>query len=218
MKRKLSNIIKHTNYKRLYLKYRSFTMIPYQGYRSNLVIAEKIAKVSGCIVECGVWKGGMIAGIAGILGNKRRYYLFDSFEGLPDAKAIDGESAIAWQKNVDSPTFYNNCRANKSDAVKAMNLSGVENFEVIPGWFNETLPKTCFEHPIALLRLDGDWYDSTMICLDNLFDKVSKNGLIVIDDYYTWDGCSRAVHDFLSKRSESCRIESFENVCFIQKR
>jgi Macrocin-O-methyltransferase (TylF) len=60
---------------------------------------------------------------------------------------------------------------------------------------------------IAVLRLDGDWYDSTMLCLEHLFPLVVPGGLMLIDDYYTWDGCARAVHDYLSREQAAGRIE-----------
>lgn len=206
--RKLSN---------LYFKFKDFTMIPKECYMENLELASKVIDVAGCVVECGVWRGGMIAGISEILGEKRRYYLFDSFQGLPPAKEIDGESAMAWQKAVSSPTYHDNCTAPEEMAIKAMELAGVKNFKTVPGWFNETIPFFPFPEKISYLRLDADWYASTEVCLKELFFKVCPNGLIVIDDYYTWDGCSRAVHDFLSKHSLTERIRSFGSICYIKK-
>ncbi len=63
-----------------YRKFREFTMVPPTSYMQNLLIARKALGVAGAVVECGTWKGGMIAGIAGIFGNRRDYYLFDSYE------------------------------------------------------------------------------------------------------------------------------------------
>ena len=70
-----------------------------------------------------------------------------------------------------------------------------------------------------MLRLDGDWYESTICILENLYDKVAANGLILIDDYYDWDGCSRAVHDFLSdqKLPERIRQSRYGGVAYIVK-
>lgn len=202
----------------IFNKFREYTMIPKGDYIANLVLAEGMSSISGCIVECGVWKGGMIAGIASILGPHRKYYLFDSFEGLPPAKDIDGPGASEWQSNTNSPQYYDNCTASQETAYGVMKLADVSNFELVAGWFNETLPTCVLDEPIALLRLDGDWYDSTMDCLENLFDKVNPGGIILIDDYHMWDGCSRAVHDFLSRRSAAERIDCYNGVCFIRKK
>jgi O-methyltransferase len=91
-----------------------------------------------------------------------------------------------------------------------------KQFELRKGFFKDTLPD--FDPgPIALLRLDADWYESTMECLTHLFDRVVPDGIIILDDYYTWDGCSRALHDFLSYRKAVERIQSFDGVCFLRK-
>lgn len=68
-----------------------------------------------------------------------------------------------------------------------------------------------------MLRMDADWYASSMDILNNLFVVVNPGGLVVIDDYYAWDGCSRAVHDFLSRGQYAERINQHKGVCFIEK-
>jgi len=193
-------------------------MIPEQAYVNNLLLSERIIGLQGSIVECGVWRGGMIAGIADLLGESRHYYLFDSFEGLPEAKEIDGKSAIDWQSNINGEMYHDNCCAPEEYAQNAMKISLAKNYTLKKGWFEETLPNFNTSKKIALLRLDADWYSSTQLCLTFLFDLIVENGLIIIDDYYAWDGCSRAVHDYLSKNSRSERIESFNGICFIRKR
>ena len=73
--------------------------------------------------------------------------------------------------------------------------------------------------PIAVLRLDADWYASTMICLQKFWDHILPNGIVLIDDYYYWDGCALAVHDFLSQRKIANRIRQgpVGGVAYIQK-
>jgi O-methyltransferase len=188
-------------------------------YTENMRIAEMVgkAKLEGCVVECGVWRGGMIAGLATLLGQHRDYFLFDSFEGLPPAKQIDGESALLWQANTGGDGYLDNCSAPPEFANEAMRLAGATSFSLIKGWFNETVPVFKPSSPIALLRLDGDWYESTMVCLSHLFDQVAPGGIVILDDYYTWDGCTRALHDFLSRRSAVERVQSFGGVCFLVK-
>ena len=86
-----------------------------------------------------------------------------------------------------------------------MELSGARNVHIRKGWFNQTLPQYSGP-PIAILRADGDWYESTIDTLTNLYPHVVKGGLIIFDDYYYWDGCAKAVHDFLSKKDLRDRI------------
>tara|TARA_R110002167_G_scaffold200644_1_gene404053 strand:+ start:225 stop:1001 length:777 start_codon:yes stop_codon:yes gene_type:complete len=188
----------------IYERYKEFTRIPAQGYAINLSVLGNIPVVNGCVVECGTWRGGMSAGMADLLGAERTYYLFDSFEGLPDAKGIDGESAISWQSdnNVD------NCRTEEQYAHDVMELSSAVRVHIMKGWFNSTLSGFEPDAPIAVLRLDADWYSSTAECLNYLYPFVPKGGLILIDDYFAWDGCSRAVHDYLSANSLADRIRT----------
>jgi len=190
--------------KNIYRKYSAFTMIPEPIYTDNLKLIWDYRDIEGCIVECGVWRGGMSAGMATLLQDKE-YFLFDSFEGLPEAKAIDGERALAWQRNTTSPGYYDNCKAEIDYATKVMATTNTVH-HLIKGWFNETLPTAHFEKKISVLRLDADWYESTMDCLKYLYPKVAHGGIVLFDDYYTWDGCSRAVHDYLSNKSSSSRI------------
>ena len=204
-------------YGRIYDRFKEFTMISRGAYINNLILAQRIASVPGCIIECGVWRGGMSAGLAAVLGNSRQYLLFDSFEGLPPAKEIDGEGALNWQKNKQAENYYDNCTAGEEFATRAMTLAGAKSFKLAKGWFDKTLPAFRPPEPIALLRLDGDWYESTMVCLKSLYEFVAPNGLIILDDYHTWDGCSRALHDFLSQRSAIERIRSLDNICFLEK-
>lgn len=206
-------------YSTIYYKFRKFTMIPPVTYLHNLMLADKYRHVQGVVVECGTWRGGMVSGIGQLLNDpSRKYYLFDSFEGLPVPTDEDGQHAFDWAADKTSDLYFDNCSAEIAYAEKATKLAGLKNVELIKGWFSDTLPHFDKSQKIAILRLDGDWYDSTMQCLDNLYDSVVPGGLIIIDDYYTWDGCSRAVHDFLSKRGLADRVRTFNNsVCYIEK-
>jgi hypothetical protein len=91
------------------------------------------------------------------------------------------------------------------------------SFQLIGGWFNETLPEFTPPSPIALLRLDADWYESTIVCLEHLYQHVAPGGITILDDYYLFDGCSRALHDYLSRTSATERIESLNGFCYLVK-
>lgn len=212
---KLKVVTDKNKAKSIYNKYKDFTMIDPLVYIDNLNLCNNIQQISGCIVECGVWRGGMIAGVYEYCETKRNSILFDSFEGLPDIKENDGDAAKIWQEN-NKGVGLDNCKAEISFAEKAMEMANSKNHTIVQGWFDKTLPKTKITEPIAILRLDGDWYDSTMVCLENLYPLVQENGLIIIDDYYAWDGCSRAVHDYLSRNNLPLRISQTKNgVCYI---
>jgi O-methyltransferase len=197
----------------LYRKYRDYTMSSFWDFMGNLYLAGGV-EAEGDLVECGAWKGGMIAAIAEMLG--RRAVLFDSFEGLPEAQPIDGQAALAWQ----SSTKYN-ATAAKRDAVEAMSLTGVD-YEIRKGWFADTVPAYAAEQrSLAFLRLDGDWYDSILLCLEHLYPLVVPGGLVLIHDYGYWDGCTRAVHDYLSRSQAAEDIGRFPTrpgLAYLRKR
>jgi len=202
---------------RIYKRYRSYTMIPPYVFESNLLLCEMKAPETGCIVEAGVWRGGMSAGIADALPG-RVHYLFDSFEGLPPAEEIDGEAALKWQQDVTGPTYYDNCQADRSFAEEAMAIASAKKVHIVQGWLNETTSGFVPSEPIGILRLDVDWYESTMQCLSGFYPFVMQGGLIILDDYYAWDGCARALHDYLAAHKCDDRIEKWRGVCYLIKR
>ena len=169
--------------------------------------------IPGCFVECGVWKGG--SSLAMMIANRdyprahprRMIHCFDSFEGLPPAEFKDGPLAIKWQ--AEHP---DNCRASEIEVDTlffSYGFCGGVDFKLYPGWFHETLPRWCqTPQPIAILRLDGDWYKSTAACLKWMLPHVVEGGTVIIDDYYAWDGCARAVHDHLSFIDTPYRIKT----------
>jgi O-methyltransferase len=208
-------------FRRLHRKYRNYTMTPEGTYVNVLSLVFSRRHVAGCVAECGVWRGGVIAGIAELLGSERHYFLFDSFEGLPAAEEIDGPALLAWQKAVESPNYHNNCTASQVEADAAMRMSKVASYSVVKGWFDETLPRFTPPCPIAILRLDGDLYSSMRTCLINLWPYLAPDGVVIIDDYNVWDGCARAVHEFLadeSKRGQVPRLSQYENDVYMVTR
>jgi len=205
--------VNEMRFRRLYRKYRKHTMIPETLYTGNLHVAARVATIQGTIVECGTWRGGMIAGIADVLGSSRHYYLCDSFQGLPPAKEIDGPEALAWQANPSGLTYHNNCTASVDEARSAMAMFPAKNYTILKGWFEETLP-TFPPGPIALLRIDADWYDSTKCILENLAMRVVPRGFIVIDDYHDWEGCTLAVNEFAARYKWKIR-QNHHGVCYI---
>jgi O-methyltransferase len=201
----------------LYDKYKGFTMISESTFLANLKLCWAYKDVPGIIIECGVWRGGMIAAISEVLGNQRKYYLFDSFEGLPPVQEIDGEAAKKWQSDTFGTMYHDNCKAEQSYAREAMDLANCYNYHLVKGWFSDTLPSFNSEEQIAILRLDGDWYESTIQCLTALYPKVTSGGVIILDDYYTWDGCSKALHDYLSAHSLPDKIYQIHGNCYLIK-
>lgn len=195
-----------------------YTMVPVGSQRFNIISALKSIKEKqkGVIVECGAWKGG--SSVAILLAQKKAFgkvikpvFMLDSFEGLPDAKKIDGDLALNWQADKDSLAYYDNCYANILEVKSTLKNFGLKEGEyyLIKGWFDDTVPKLgkkLIKEKIALLRLDGDWYDSTKVCLENLVPLVNSGSTVIIDDYYAWDGCAVAVNEYLGINKLPFRI------------
>ena len=152
--------------------------------------------VPGDLVECGVWRGGTAIFLRAILAAfgdpERRVWACDSFEGLPEADADRYPMDVPMQLHTYKQLAVG------IDEVKA-NFARYdlldERVDFVHGWFRDTLPTLAVER-IAVLRLDGDMYESTIDALTNLEPKVSPGGFVIIDDYGGIEACAEAVDDY----------------------
>lgn len=179
----------------------------YGRFEDNLLIAERHIRktgIEGDYVECGVWRGGISFAMMRTLKNYgiTGFHLFDSFEGLPPASIRDGVNALEQQKG--GKLWFDGNTANYEQFLRDLEQFKPDSVDVFvhKGWFNETLNNYPLYGKISVLRLDGDWYDSTMVCFKLLWKKVVAGGLVLIDDYYDWPGCANAVHKFLAEKFE----------------
>ena len=172
--------------------------------------------VEGAIVECGVFKGGTSAVMTMAAAPHRRIWMFDSFEGLPEPGALDGEKAFeyAGHRSSGALTPIDQCVGPLETVEKLFfEILHIDPRRVFirKGWFQDTLPIAKNEiGPIAILRLDGDWYDSTKVCLDNLYDLVAPGGFVLIDDYGYWEGARKAVDEFRESRGITAVLEHID--------
>lgn len=190
------------NFKKLALfkKVYPYTMVGYLGLSNVYELAKLIEKdkTKGAFIECGVWKGGcsaVMAFIADQAKSERKIWLFDSFEGLPEPTDKDGLLA---------KEFAGKCLACLEDVKKiffSVLKINQKNIIIKKGWFQNVLPEAKNQiGPIAILRLDADWYEPTKYCLDNLYDNVIDKGYIIIDDYGYWQGAKQALDEFFKER------------------
>ena len=180
----------------------------------------QINSIEGSYVECGVWKGGAIGVIASAIKKypsfPREIHCFDIFDDIcePDP-LIDGDKALEDVfkygkvkseelsgklkpiKGVYDPFGGHGTIKILEDLIINRLKYPRELLKIHKGWFQDTIPKI---EPnlgkIAILRLDGDWYSSTKVCLDYLYKHVSIGGFIIIDDYGCYEGCAKAVDEF----------------------
>jgi O-methyltransferase len=169
-------------------------------------------RLPGALVECGVWRGGSMMTAALTLlrlgSTSRELYLFDTFEGMPAPTAADAKSGgppaqekfeqLRRSDGIGSDWCY----ADLPDVQRNLRSTGypAERISFIPGLVEATVPA---EAPgqIALLRLDTDWYESTRHELAQLYPRLIPGGILLIDDYGSWQGARRAVDEFLAAAS-----------------
>jgi len=159
-------------------------------------------EVPGDYIETGVWRGGCCILMRAILSTyddrQRKVYVADSFEGLPAPKPE------TYPADADDPPFLRHPALTVSEAQVRKNFTkyGLLDNQVvfIRGFFSDTLPELAAQ-TFALLRLDGDMYESTIVALESLYPKLSSGGYIIIDDYGAVEGCRKAVDDYRARHS-----------------
>jgi O-methyltransferase len=151
--------------------------------------------VPGDLIETGVWRGGACIFMRGVLAAHgvagRRVFLADSFEGLPPP------DAEKWPADRGDTYYLNSFFVASQEQVEDnFRRYGLLDSQVVflKGWFRDTLPKAPVER-LAVLRLDGDMYGSTMEALVSLYPKLSDRGFCIVDDY-ALPGCRQAVDDY----------------------
>lgn len=164
--------------------------------------------IEGDFVECGVAAGAQIIAMQSAIqesGSNKEIFAYDSFEGIPMAGEFDTEQAGIGE--IKHNKFAPIKERLVSSGVTVHSMQNVKNnFEnaglpisnvhFVKGWFQDSLPiHGKYIRHISLLRLDGDLYESTLVCLEHLYSKVVDGGVVIIDDY-ALEGCKVAVKHF----------------------
>lgn len=163
--------------------------------------------IQGDIVECGVWKGGACLLASLVLAKEeptgsRLLWLYDTFTGMVSPGANDRIAASGVSLSDRNPEGW--WAAGMEEVIKTVGLSqlAAERFKLIPGPVEDTLDKV-FPEKLAILRLDTDWYESTLKELEVLYPRLSHGGVLIIDDYGHFTGARKAVDEYFSHRKES---------------
>jgi len=167
-------------------------------------------RVPGDLIETGVWRGGaciyMRALLAVLGADDRRVWVADSFQGLPPPDGVD------YPADANDMLHTIGFLRVSLDEVKAnfakFNMLD-DRVEFLSGWFKDTLPAAPIAK-LAVLRLDGDMYESTINALDALYFKVSPGGFVVVDDYDVVN-CKTAIHDFRNRHRITEPIETIDS-------
>ncbi len=171
---------------------------------TKYVIREKI---EGDIIECGVWRGGCSIAIAKTikrLNSKKKIILYDTFAGMTrptkeDVKANNKKKALKKYNDLNKDGYNKWCYASLEEVKSCFKKYGV--FDIAS--FNKgdisillKDKKQALPNKISLLRLDTDWYESTKDEMKYLYPKISKNGILLVDDYGSWEGARKAVDEY----------------------
>lgn len=169
-------------------------------------------KISGDFVECGVYLGGNV-----IIAKKffdsvneltRKYYVFDTFEGMTVPSENDPKKAHRWWNGVGA------CEASLDQVRNEFSSHGILDDRVlfIKGDVGQTLlDQQNIPTQIAILRLDTDWYKSTKVELETLYKHLIIGGYLIIDDYGYWEGCRKAVDEFFGSEFVENNFEKLDN-------
>jgi O-methyltransferase len=168
-----------------------------------------LEKIPGDFVETGVWKGGACVLANAVLREygeqNRRVHAFDSFEGLPKPYAeVD-------VKLNDKHHTFDELAVSLEEVKEVFASYGLLSDNVVfrKGWFKDTMQEVNDIESVAILRLDGDMYSSTMEVLDALYDKVPVGGYLIIDDWML-PGCRKACDDFFRKRNLDIKLTTID--------
>jgi O-methyltransferase len=198
-----------TNDKEIRKKYideilsKRFTLVSRERLENCYHQCKKFMNTNYSFVECGVAKGGSLAIMKVAAGKNNKIFGFDSFEGMPPVTNEDIDNY-----NKDDPRYWvgklnENGINDVYNIFNTLNLD-MNNVTLVQGFFQDILQvQENIDNigKIAVLRLDGDWYESTKICLEKLYDKVVDNGIIIIDDYGHFIGAKKATDEFRMKQS-----------------
>jgi len=191
---------------------KAYTMTDVEKIHSMIQGARYVVEhgIPGSIVECGVWKGGsMMAAAKALVGMgsyERELYLFDTFEGMVEPTDADltrsGLQARDRFEELKSEDGRGSdwCRSEVDEVRRNLASVGYDDAKIhlVKGKVEDTIPEQAPES-ISLLRLDTDWYESTRHELVHLYPRLSVGGLLIIDDYGAWQGCRKAVDEYVTE-------------------
>lgn len=186
----------------------------------------KRGKRDGIIIEAGCALGGSALVIASSKERTRSFYIYDVFGMIPPPSKQDGDDTHERYKIIVSGESKG-CGGNGYYGYEDDLLEKVEqtfydhglptnenNIYLIRGLFENTL---FVNKPVALAHIDCDWYESMMICLQRIEPHLVKGGVLIIDDYYTWAGCRKAVDAYFANKKDGFKFYNKSRLHIIRK-
>ena len=178
-------------------------------WRRSMLDIER-EQLPGLVIEAGTARGGSAIVLAAAKAPERPMKVYDVFGMIPPPSEHDGADvhqryetiAGGEARGVGGETYYgyrDDLYQEVTDSFARLGVPVAErNVELVKGLFEDTIE---LDEPVALAHLDGDWYESTMTCLERIAPLVVPGGRIVLDDYYQWSGCRTAVDEYFKDRA-----------------
>ncbi len=186
------------------------TMVGRKRIHNVRMLTERVIseRVPGDLIEAGCWRGGTVIMMRGVLAahgdRERTVWAADSFEGLPAPNPEQFPADLA-----DINYTADELKVPIEEVRANLERYGLDHgVEFLEGWFRDTLP-TVRDKQWALVRLDGDLYESTMDGLVNLYPQLSPGGYLIIDDF-GWENCRQAVEDYRAEHGIDEPIERID--------
>jgi len=181
-------------------------------------------RIEGSVVECGVWRGGMMMGAARMLlslgDSTRHLYLYDTFEGMaePTEQDTDVKGKKALTRYREAPRTNTGgvdwCYASIEEVTENLKSTGypMDKVHLIKGLVENTLPAGAPES-ISVLRLDTDWYASSKHEMVHLFPRLQRGGVLILDDYGFWQGCRQATDEYFEANRVQMHLVRVDEAC-----
>lgn len=217
--RRTINEVSHRNL--TYLSHNKLASLAY------LVLLLERNNVPGDIIETGCALGGSAILLSVLKSKSRRIKVYDVFGMIPEPTEKDGPDVQERYKEIVSgksggiggDAYYGYVSDLQKQVIASFTQFGLQlvenNIELIKGFIQDTLK---VEVPVSLAHIDVDWYESVMVSLHNIEPKLSVGGSIVIDDYYDWSGCRRAVDEYFSPKMEDYAVDNSSGSLVLTKR
>ena len=193
----------------------SIHKLTYLSHKALLLLGNTVKKIEknnikGNIIETGCALGGSSILIGKLKSENRKFKVYDSFEMMPEPSENDGEDVHnrfevikkGTSKGIHGNLYYgyeNDLYTKVKNSFKKFGV-GLANIELIKGYYEDTLKIT---DPVAMAHIDCDWYDSVIVSLERIEPYLVIGGILIIDDYYCYSGCKKAVDDYFNDKKEN---------------
>jgi O-methyltransferase len=165
--------------------------------------------IPGDLIETGVWRGGASLLMRGFLAahniTDRKVWVADSFVGMPVPSHL---ADAGYDFSAAEAPVLAVSRDQVEDLFRRYDLLD-NQVGFLEGWFSDTLPSAPIDQ-LALIRLDGDLYESTMDALTALYEKLSPGGYVIVDDYNDFEPCRRAITEFRESRRITSELHTVD--------